>query len=77
MAVLLTWFPLAGYECFTRISQELSQENKKFLSFGPEKEMLVVNGLRCGSSGVNKKTMGADLPQDRRPCLYLSSPMEN
>ena len=24
-----------------------------------------------------KKTMGADLPQDRRPCLYLSSPMEN
>ncbi len=24
-----------------------------------------------------KKTLGADLPQDRRPCLYLSSPMEN
>jgi hypothetical protein len=24
-----------------------------------------------------KKTMDADLPQDRRPCLYLSSPMEN
>jgi hypothetical protein len=30
-----------------------------------------------GSNGVGKKTMGADLPQDRRPCLYLSSPMEN
>jgi len=28
-------------------------------------------------TGRAKKTMGADLPQDRRPCLYLSSPMEN
>jgi hypothetical protein len=58
-------------------ANELSQENIKLLRLGPEKEMLVVNGVRCGSSGVNKKTMGADLPQDRRPCLYLSSPMEN
>jgi len=28
--------------------------------------------------GVRKtKREGADLPQDQRPCLYLSSPMEN
>ena len=34
-------------------------------------------GRRAFGETTPKKTMGADLPQDQRPCLYLSSPMEN
>ena len=31
----------------------------------------------AGVSVRKTKREGADLPQDQRPCLYLSSPMEN
>ena len=48
-------------------------------------QFCIINGFKIGSRirrwGLDetrpKKTMDADLPQDRRPCLYLSSPMEN
>ena len=51
---------------------------------GPIKTGIMVRNESQGMKRVEvrrvalaKKTMGADLPQDRRPCLYLSSPMEN
>ena len=33
--------------------------------------------VRIAKRGPETKREGVDLPQDRRPCFYLSSPMEN
>src|SRR6266542_251683 len=62
------------YPCF-QCESTYHRAGEAYFWFIRSKDSLKVRARK--TCHQNTKREGADLPQDQRPCLYLSSPMEN